>query len=227
MRENATPLRGETSPRFAERSFSATRKYTPHASGLVPFALASLGSRGVLEAPRREPVCLAADAVVHVRVVVTHAPVVRVGTAIGRGRPPVAVVTDTAEQTAVVVASGQSGKAIVIRVCDTRIRCPQGTYRFQFVACRSSSHIGLQSIPRRGVWQVPARGANRQRGWVVVEATVGGAVAGHVAVTPGVPCCGRVVQVLGHPSLRANHHGLVRLLGAGECIGRSIIGTGL
>jgi len=172
----------------------------------------------VLEAPRREPICLVVVAVAHVRVAVVHALGVRVGTAIGRGRPPVAAVTDIEGRTAVVVATGQGRKAIVIRVCDTRPRCPQGTYRLQFVACcTSTTHIGLQSIPRRGVGQVPARGASRQGGSVVVQASIGGTVACRIAVTPAIATGGGIVQVLSHPRLCTDHHGLIGLPITGIC----------
>ena len=90
----------------------------PHAFGLVPFALATLGSGGVLEATHREPIRLEAVVVEHVRVAVVHVPVVRIGTAIGRSRPPVAAVTDTAERRAVVEASGQSGETIGVSARD-------------------------------------------------------------------------------------------------------------
>jgi len=189
----------------------------------VPFALASLGSRGVLEAPRREPVSLEVDAEVHVRVAVVHAPVVRVGTAIGRSRPPDAAGTDIAERTAVVVASGQGGKAVGVRAC---IGDPQGAIGLERCARRGgSTHIGLQSIPRRGVGQVPTRGASRQSRGIVVQTTIGGTVASRISITPAIATGGGIVQILRHPGLGADHHGLISLLGTGQGIGRSVVGA--
>ena len=146
------------------------------------------------------------------RVIVVHVPTVCVGSPVRRGRPPIAAATDTVEQTAIVVATGQGGKAIVIRVRDSRIRRPQGTHRLQLVSCQSTTtSIGLQSIPRRGVGQMPARGASRQGGSPVVQAAVGGTVACRIAVTPAIATGGGIVQVLRHPGLGADHYGFVGL----------------
>ena len=191
----------------------------------MPFALASLGSRGVLEAPRREPVGLAEVVVEHDRDDVVHAPVVRAGTAIGRSRPPVAVVTDIVERTAVVVASGQGGKAVGVRAC---IGAPQGAIGLERCARRGgSTHIGLQSIPRRGVGQVPTRGASRQSRGIVVQTTIGGTVASRISITPAIATGGGIVQILRQPSLRANYNGFVGLFGTGQGIGRGAVDAGL
>ena len=196
----------------------------PHAFGLVPFALRiRSGSRGVLEASRREPICLAVDAVAHARVAVAHVPAVRDGTAIGRSRPPVAVATDIEERTAVVVASGQGGKAVGVRAC---IGDPQGAIGLERCARRGgSTHIGLQSIPRRGVGQVPNRGASRQSRGIVVHTTIGGTVASRISITPAIATGGGIVQILRQPSLRANYNGFVGLFSTGQGIGRSVVGA--
>jgi len=182
-------------------------------------------SRGVLEAPRREPVRLVVGVVEHIRAAVVHDPIVRVGSPVRRSRPPVAVVTDIAERSAVVVATGQGEKAISVSSC---ISAPKSAVSLELCTChRSTTHIGLQSIPRRGVGQVPTCGASRQGGSVVVEATVGGAVACRVIVAPGaIRRSGwPKVQILRHPSLGANHNGFVGLFSTGQGIGRSVVGA--
>jgi len=58
---------------------------------------------------------------------------------------------------------------------------------------------------------MPARGASRQGGSPVVQAAVGGTVASLIVITPTIAAGGGVVQVLCHPGLGADHHGLVGL----------------
>ena len=147
---------------------------------------------------------------VHVRVAVVHVPAVHAGSPVRRCRPPVAVATDIAERGAVVEATRQGGKAISV---SSSIRVPKSAViSLELCTCRGNTthHIGLQSIPRRGVGQVPARGASRQGGSVVVQAAIGGAVGCQITVTPTI-ATGGVVQVLRHPSLGANHNGFVGL----------------
>jgi len=178
-------------------------------SGSIPIHVLRSGSRGVLEASRREPTRLAVVVVEHVRVAAAHVPVVRIGTAIGRSRPPAAVVTDIEERTAEVVASGQGGKAVGVRAC---IGVPQGAIGLERCARRGgSTHIGLQSIPRRGFGQVPTRGASRQSRGIVVQTTIGGTVASRISITPAIATGGGIVQILRQPSLRANYNGFVGL----------------
>ena len=168
-------------------------------------------SRGsVLEASRRKPIRHeAVVGEVHVRAAVEHVPVVRDGIATGRSRPPLAVVTDIVERRAIVEATGQGGKAVGVRA---NIGAPQGAIGLECGACGGgTAYVGFQRVPSGGVGQVPACGAGGQCGRVIVQASVGGTVAGRIAVTPTIATGGLVVQVLRHPSLRANHHSLVGL----------------
>jgi len=168
---------------------------------------------------------LAVAVVVHVLVEAVHAPAVRVGSPVRRDCPPAAVVTDTAERCAIVVATGQGGKTIGVRAGIGFP--PQGAVGLEFCTCRSRTHIGFQRIPRRGVRQMPACGASGQGGGVVVQTAVGGTVASLIVITPTIATRWGVVQVLRHPSLGADRHGFVGLLSTGQVFCRGTIGAGL